>query len=73
MSARETIDEHKKIRIMALSHELWKIAAPAGSMHAYFDVISDMESFVRGDRTIVQHTADEWIEYAENLLAKQKR
>lgn len=58
------------VRMLSLIHELWQIAAPVGAQHAYWDTIIDMQAFTRGERTLVQKTALEWIEHAERLLAE---
>ena len=60
--------EQQGLRMLALIYELWEIAKPIGSLHAYWDVIIDMQNFVGGKPTIISKTADEWIIYAENLL-----
>jgi len=58
--------------ISSLAKDLRKIAEPCGSMHSYWDRISDMEAFVKGQPTIVHMTATEWIEEAMNLLKENK-
>lgn len=65
-------DDQKKLRMLALAHELKRIAAPIGAMHAYWDVLIDMDAFVKGKPTIIQRTADEWISEAEALLQNHK-
>jgi hypothetical protein len=61
-------EDLKKLRLLYLNAELFKIAAPVGSLHGYWDVTSDITAFVNGRPTIVTMTADEWIAYAEKLL-----
>lgn len=60
------------LRILYLSNELRKVAAPVGPMHSFWDVISDMHAFTQGKPTIVQKTVEEWIGYAEALLAQNQ-
>jgi hypothetical protein len=45
-------------------------AAAFGSQHSWWDVIGDIEAFMAGDQTIVQHTRVEWIAYAKKLLQR---
>lgn len=58
------------LRLLVLSVELKDRAAPIGAMHSYWDVILDIDAFVRGRPTVLKKTAEEWIEYAEQLLKK---
>jgi hypothetical protein len=61
------------VQILEITRKMRAIAAPYGSMHAWWDVITDMEEFVRGRPTIVTMTAAEWIEYGEDLLKKYEK
>jgi hypothetical protein len=54
-------------RILFLAAELRKVGR--GSMDWIYDLITDMESFVKGERSIVEMTADGWIEFAEHQLS----
>lgn len=62
--------EKEHLRILSLIHDLLQIALPVGSLHSYWEVIMDMQAFTEGRRTVIQHTAQEWIIYAEKLLGK---
>ena len=66
------ITDQQSLKIILLIHDLWRIAAPVGSMHAYWDVIMDMQAFIQGNPTVMNMTADEWIRYATELLDKHK-
>lgn len=59
----------QKTKIEDLTRRMRSIAAPVGPMHSWWDVIFDMEAFVKGERTIVTMSADGWIEHAEHLLS----
>ena len=54
--------------MLALQYELWKIAAPVGSLHSYWDVIFDIELLLKRGRPILTKTAEEWIAYMEELI-----
>lgn len=43
-------------------------AYPVGSMSALWDVVFDMEAYLRDRPTIVSKTAPEWIKYAKECL-----
>lgn len=68
-----SITDQQHLQLLALVNDLWTIAAKEGSMHSYWDVIMDIQAFIQGNPTIIQHSADEWIEYAKSLLSRQKR
>lgn len=55
-------------RLIELAHRLRRVATPKGAQHAFWDVIFDIEAFVNGRLTILEKTADEWIEFAEQCL-----
>jgi hypothetical protein len=61
--------QEQKAKIEELTKRMRAVAAPVGPMHSWWDVIFDMEAFVKGEKTIVIMTADKWIEYAEHLLS----
>lgn len=63
-------DEQKLRHLSLLVFRLRQIAAPVGPMHSFWDVILDIEAFMKGRPTIVQKTAEEWIVYAGSLLEK---
>lgn len=60
--------EQQWLKLPRLQYELKQTAMPIGSMHPFWDVIIDIQMFIEGKKTILQKTADEWIEYAEGLL-----
>jgi len=62
------MNERQKNKLIFLSKRLRKIAAPVGPLHSFWDPISDIESFIIGKPTILKKSAEEWIEYAEELL-----
>ena len=65
--------EKQGLRLIALNHELWKIAEPVGSLHGYWDIIFDIKAFLEGRPPLLQMTAEEWIAYAEELLQDKKK
>lgn len=55
-------------QLQVLVREMRAVAEPVGSMHAWWDPISDIEAFIEGKPTIVHMSADEWIHYATERL-----
>ena len=43
-------------------------AEPIGPLHSFWDLIFDMEAFLRGDKTFLNESADEYISIAEGYL-----
>jgi hypothetical protein len=67
-------EHERKIQILKeLEYKLWLVAWNTGSLHAWWDIIFDIDCFVKGKPTIVQHTADEWVELATNLLTERDK
>ena len=62
--------EEQRAKLQTLVRDMRNIAAKVGSMHGWWDGISDIEAFLAGKPTIVTMTPDEWIAYAEKNLAK---
>jgi hypothetical protein len=60
--------DEQKARILKLATALRTIAAPVGAKHGFMDAVSAMEAFADGRETYVKRSAEEWIEYAEQLL-----
>ena len=52
--------------------DLFRVAAPVGSMHSFWDPMMDIQAFLDGRSTLIKKTAREWIEYADELLAKKR-
>lgn len=65
--------EQKRIKLTGLLHKMKQIAIPHGSMHSWWDSIFDIDAFIKGEPTILDKTADEWIVYALRLLEGNKR
>lgn len=61
--------EEQKERMRELITQLRQVASQVGPLHAYWDGISDMESFLSGARPMLHMSAGEWIEYAEKCLS----
>lgn len=55
-------------RILDLARQLRAKIRPGDTLHGWWDAIFDMEAFARGQQTVVQMSAAEWIGYAEGLL-----
>jgi len=60
--------DEQKARILKLADALRTVAAPAGAKHRFMATVDDMEAFADGRKTYVKRAAEEWIEYAEQLL-----
>ncbi len=63
--------EQERRHLELLVFRLRQIAAPVGSMHSYWDVVSDIKAFLQGKPTLVQKTQTEWVRYAWELLETQ--
>lgn len=55
------------IKLLKLQHELKEIAMPVGSMHAFWDIILDIDSMLKGGRTFINDPS-ELIQLAEKTL-----
>jgi len=66
-----TSDE--KILLTNLYTKLRIEALKINEMHGWWDAIHDISAFLTGQETLVQHSAKEWIEYAQELLARKKK
>lgn len=64
--------EKQGLRLFRLALDLKEIAGQIGPLHAYWDVILDIDAFIKGKPTLMQHTAEEWIECAEKLLSESR-
>lgn len=53
-----------------LIRQMRAIAEPVGSMHGWWDAISDAEAHLAGKPVIVEMTTPEWIEHCLWSLAK---
>lgn len=65
--------EQQGIKLLSLSHQMKEIAVPIGSMHSFWDVIMDIEAFIKGETALLEKSAAEWIDYSEKLLAEKGR
>jgi hypothetical protein len=61
-----------KMKLYGLVVAMRSIAYPIGPLHSYWDIISDVESFLVGRETILKKTEEGWIEYCEEVLRKDK-
>lgn len=48
-----------------------EIAVTQGPQHSFWDAIFDIEAFLAGRPTIIQHTAKEWLELAAEYLGTE--
>ena len=55
----------KKLEL--LQYELWKIAGPVGSLHSFWDLIFDIDAFLKGKESIVTDV-DKLIKMAKTAL-----
>ena len=62
------MNEQQKKRLIELSGQMRKIAHKVGSLHAYWDIIFDIDAFVDGRPAILKYDAAGWIKYAEKTL-----
>jgi hypothetical protein len=69
------ISKEQREELTRLVKELANIASNSGQgrMHGFWDVVYDIDAFLNGKATILKHSADEWISYAEGLLKKHGR
>lgn len=51
-------------------HELRRKAMRVGPLHAYWDVILDIEAVLAGERPLITQSPEAWIRYCWTLLAK---
>jgi hypothetical protein len=58
----------KEEELQELIKRLRSIAQPIGTMHSFWDDISDMECHLKGRPTLLLHTTEEWIQIAKELL-----
>lgn len=56
-------------RLTELANKMRSIAVKTGSMHSFWDVIFDVEEFLKNGNPQLKMTAEEWIEYCEQCLA----
>jgi hypothetical protein len=68
MAHLATKSEHDQLK--ALLKELRSVASPAGAMHAFWDLIFDIEALLAGKRTALNLPASEYISLAEEKLRK---
>jgi hypothetical protein len=66
-------EDLKKNQLRQLIVKLRAVAEPVGTMHAWWDAILDMESFLEGKSTILKYDVDGWVVYAEQLLAGKSK
>jgi len=59
-----------KNRITLLVRKMREIASPVGPMHAWWDMIFDGETLLKGGRPILNWTEEDWIKEAEGNLFK---
>lgn len=57
-------------RLYSLLIELKRKAVPIGTMCPLWDVIADIECFLKGEPTILKYTEQEWIDCAEECLKR---
>jgi len=62
---KNNIEELKELVI-----RLRIVAEPIGPLHSWWDVIFDIEEFMKNGNPILDLTETEWIEYANKLLKK---
>jgi hypothetical protein len=60
----------QRAELVCLTRRMRTIAAPVGAMHSFWEVIVDIECFLDGKRTLLQHSAEDWITLAADLLAR---
>lgn len=63
-------DQSKRARIQSLADDLRPLVR--GPMDWLGDLVFDMEDFVKGERTTIQQSADEWIADGEKYLTLRR-
>jgi hypothetical protein len=56
--------------LLLLTERLRVRAVSAGPLHSFWDLIFDIEGFLAGKPTLLQHSAEDWITLAADLLAR---
>lgn len=58
----------QELKLEGLVRDLRKVALSVGPLHAWWDVIFDIQAFLICQPTVVTKTTSEWVDYAEKLL-----
>ncbi|EJM92409.1 hypothetical protein [Pseudomonas sp. GM67] len=59
-------EEDKAFILAAIAHGR-KVASAYGTLHPWWDVIFDLEAHLKGERTLIQQTDDEWMADAKKI------
>jgi hypothetical protein len=64
----ESPSQLRSVELRRLVNELRQRAQAVGPLHAYWDIIFDIEAFLDGRPTIISKSAEEWVEYVKQML-----
>jgi hypothetical protein len=64
ISNQRRIQDTKRETLRELKNKMRESASIAGSLHAWWDLIFDIEAFLEGRPTLLIHTVDEWLSIA---------
>jgi hypothetical protein len=60
----------QRAELVLLTQRLRAIAVRHGPLHSFWDIIGDIECLLGRKPTILQHSAEDWITLAADLLAR---
>lgn len=58
--------EDRDFILSAVAHGR-KVASAYGTLHSWWDVIFDLEAYLKGERTFIQQTHEEWMAHARSI------
>ena len=67
------LTSEQRVALLRLWEQLRYVAEAAGPLSAYWEPLADIDAVLTGCPTFLQKSAEEWIAYAERLLAEQRR
>ncbi len=65
-----SVTREQRRELEALVKRLRERATPVGPLHSFWDVIQDIECFLIGAPTLINYSAEEWIEHATAYLER---
>ena len=60
-------EDKTTLKLLKLQHALKEVAMPVGSLHSYWDIISDIQCYIEGKEGIIKEPT-ELIKMAEEAL-----